>query len=500
MALFPVSRFPFTISYQVTRNELGAQANIPNSSNYLVTSSTLSVRQEYSTLGRSRYSLWYDRTKSKSNVSDEYVNNGAGFSANVSRPSNSLNYGGGYSQSGKAGQDSRVRSSNLYVTHGYYPSGEFGINSGITHSRSVTKLDSNSANNSEDQNYIFSQASSNFYWRSLSHPYTLTGGVRFSESEQSTDSVSKSKQKQIETDLISAYRISRRTNANLAVNFNVRDTDGVQTLNSTQTGSLAFNSDSYFVAGFFYNWYLTGGVSNSSSRLQGDGSSETTAAPEATNINSEQKNNIQTVNSTFNHSASRFWQLGQNTRLTLGLGQSIAGGKSTADNKATASLGQSLSLNGNHSSYGGSTITSLTVSDSRSLTHEKNSFQIATAQAARQQSISRLSSLQGNIYFQVSRSKSSFNGKEISATQKSATANFGYQHSRVFGIYNLRFDSTLTSGNLLAEDRAQRKQLDWNNNLFYSIGLLVTSLNFHVYQTVSRERTYAVSFQATRSF
>jgi hypothetical protein len=197
--------------------------------------------------------------------------------------------------------------------------------------------------------------------------------------------------------------------------------------------------------------------------------------------------------------------------MNVALSQSLSGGKSSDVDVISRSISSSLSLGWNHSGFGGNTIAGASVSDSRSFGQQSSAFQVLNAQLARNQDLSRLSSLTGGINFQASRAPAlggdATGGSDSRAagingrTSRSASASFGYIHSRFLGVHGLLFNSRLSIPTILKDESAQSTAAkDWDNNLGYRIGLLALNLSARATESGPGQRAYSVTFQAVRSF
>jgi hypothetical protein len=490
LLVFPISRFPFTLTYSISRNEQDTAGGIQFARGRESTVQRLGLRQDYTTRDQARYSLWYNHTRYRSDTANDFNYNVFGFSMIKKERKQRFNVNAIYNFNKQFDPDRESNNLNVLFNHNYYPSPELGVNSLLGYSRSEAKsiLDGQDSNKTTGN---VSQVSSSFYWRPEHRPYVISGGVRFSRSERETTEV-----RSANTNATGTYQFSRRVRGTAAVNIGATESGGQQSLTSSQIASLDYGSDQYVILGFFYNWHANIGASNSYSRIDQPEGTQQEQQP----LSTTEEGNVQTVSSSLGHAAGRGWALGRNAQLNLNLAQSVTGSKASDQDEATSSLTHSASMGWNHTAWGGTTLIHVSGSDTRSLHLNENVFQLATVQLTRDQAINRLSSTSGNIYLQVSRTKN-IGGQEGADTQKTAAFNLDYTHSRVFGIYGLRFKSRLTSSNLIAEDdTATRGTLDWDNEFHYTIGLLTASLTLRMVQTASEDRTYSMFFRVVRSF
>ncbi|MEJ2554621.1 MAG: hypothetical protein P8079_11780 [Gammaproteobacteria bacterium] len=118
----------------------------------------------------------------------------------------------------------------------------------------------------------------------------------------------------------------------------------------------------------------------------------------------------------------------------------------------------------------------LTLADSRDLGGNGDSQQLVNFQASRQQNISRLSSLSGDLTLQTVRRN--FTGGPNNRTETSGTGRINYQHMSIFGVPRLQFVSDLTLSQASTSLGANRDE--WENRLDYRIGLTNISLSYRI--------------------
>ena len=176
--------------------------------------------------------------------------------------------------------------------------------------------------------------------------------------------------------------------------------------------------------------------------------------------------------------------------------------------RSTQFLRHNLSLSWSRSRQNSNTFASLSASDNRGFGgggrfgDEDNEFQIVNFQLSRTQSLSRTSSLSGNITFQTSRQVSV--GEDDADWQPSSSINVSYLQQRFFGVPNLRFRSTFRAFTdayfpVLDEPEGlnERENLEWENRLEYSIGKLDLRL-ISEYSEIEEEGRNLILFQAIR--
>ena len=343
----------------------------------------------------------------------------------------------------------------------------------------------------------YGQMSSSFSWRPEHRPYYISGGALV------YTVLSTTKSRGVATNANASYEFARNLRLSGGVSVSVADVDGKQSVSSGQSLGTGLSSESYVILGFNYGWNF--GINFNSSVDRSDGSPGETPGTTGTTTKTQQSASL---------SGSQFLgrsiNLGRDSAANVSFSQSAAISKSSDSESAPRSLSNSASLGWNHSGFGGSTTVGISLSDSRTFGKGTNAFQVFSAQLARSQDLSRLSSLSGSINFQASRAEvpdsgtlSSGNpdGVDGASTSKSASAQFGYGHSRFLGVRGLLFNSRLSLPTLLKNDNAQvTSSKQWDNTWAYRIGLLALNMDIHITEAGAGQRVYSLTFQAVRSF
>jgi hypothetical protein len=164
------------------------------------------------------------------------------------------------------------------------------------------------------------------------------------------------------------------------------------------------------------------------------------------------------------------------------------------------SINHSLNLSWNTRGGRSSAYVSSRLSDSRSFGENDTVFNDFGLNMVADYTISRLSNVSGNMNYSASQNEadSDVTGKVVSGV-RTLGGGMAYQHSRPFGVYNLRFSSSL-SGSKQIDSPQPTTTLRWDGMFRYSLGLLATSLTLRVSETPGGALTKSMSFQATRSF
>lgn len=477
--LFPESRFPTNFGFSLTdsRQEVQESVILPGQ-HYQVR--RFYVRQSYNAYNGANINAWfYQNSVAISGQSDESLDRSLGFQVQKHQSHHDFDLNGNFLYNNAALSDVDTSSTNLTFTHNYSPSSEVGVSSLATYSNAQTTSDS-----FKDFNFTYEQVSSSFYWRPEHRPYQVTGGVLFATSGASN--------RRVNTNAAASYRLTRNINAGASVFVGVSDSQGQQSVDSTQSASLNAFSDQYSFMSFDYGWNASLGISNSISRIDGQTSTSSGAGTR----------DAQSMNVSAGHRLGRAFNLGRYSSLSFSAGQGFGTSKTSTTDEVSSTLSNSLSTSWNHFGFGGNTSVNASLSDSRSLGQNDSEFQVASAQLGRSQEITRLSNLSGNINFQASRSvrTNEVIGEEV-VTGQSASASFNYAHGRFLGLHGLQYSSQLVFPNLVTSDKTvSQAGNEWNNTLSYRVGLLSLGMTGRVAELGNGERSYTMTFQALRSF
>ncbi len=501
-AVFPLSRFPFRLTYALSRNESESISNAEEgllSTTLITKTRRIGISQAYTTYDRTHINFFYNRSDFESLFSN-FLSSIAGLRVNRSWAKQRYSIDSSYIDTEQQDVGNNSTSLSLTATHGYLPSAEMGITSLFSHSTS--KSESVGGSGSESS---VNQVSTSASWRPEHKPYSVSGGARFSKTTTDNSVRDSVETSAVGIGLTMSYIFSRQIRGNLTINANSSESEGRQSLNSSEIGTIGFFSSPTTIFDFFYNWNLSGSVSNANSKLDGN--------PAAVPPVEDTKTSSQSASVSIGHAASRSW-LFDSGNLNFGFSENLAVSKRFPDdNDSTLSTedtetdeltkAHSISFNTsvNHLGWGGNTIFNVAVSDSRTLEEDGVVFQLASLSLARNQGINRLSSASGNFNYQASKTDNPLTIEPgASDTEESASIRFAYRHSRLFGVFALTYASTLRQERLLADGDSQRGNLTWVNSFSYAIGLLSTKLNIRITEAPEGERTLGVNFSATRSF
>lgn len=481
--LFPESRFPTSFGFSQSDSRQEVKDNLLLGGQH-TQSRQFYIRQAYNTLGGTNMNAWFTQNSATtSSQPGESIDRSLGFQIRKRVPYHDFGFGGGYFENEPAQTDVKSSNSNLLLSHNYSPSMEVGVSSVASYSeggatgRGVPKFNSR-----------YGQVSSSFSWRPEHRPYYISGGALV------YTVLSTTKSRGVATNANASYEFARNLRLSGGVSVSVTDVDGKQSVSSGQSLGTGLSSEPYVILGFNYGWNFGINFNSNVERSEGSLGTTTTKTQRSASLSGS-------------HSLGRSINLGRDSAANVSFTQSAAISKSSGSKSAPRSLSNSASLGWNHNGFGGSTTAGISLSDSRTFGKEDSAFQVFSAQLARTQDLSRLSSLSGSINFQASRADDSDSdvpsggSASKSNTSKSASAQFGYGHSRFLGVRGLVFNSRLSLPTLLKNDDTQvTSSKQWDNSWAYRIGMLALNMDIHVTESSPGQRVYSMTFQAVRSF
>ena len=475
--IFPRSRFPFSMSYSRTdsRSEQFQDfSQVSGSTSYRVT--RLALRQAYRPRAYNQlYIARYNSTNfDGGGYGSDSVNYGLDYQLRASRQTFSAS--AFHSGTKVSGVSSESKSDFVSLNHVYTPSGELGVNSLISH---VQVDPGGAAAISKD-----SQAFSSFFWRPEHRAFSVSGGVRLSETktEGTVDSTTRS----LNTNLGLGYRVSRALSLNASASVGTSDNEASQTLSTSQAVSLSYSGKRYQFDGFNYGWGWGSSVSNSTSKTESGGVSNT----------SDRQNSSLNIG----HNLGKTWAVSRTSSLSGSFSQSASGNKNSESDVVGKSLSHGASLGWNMRGTRGSAYVALQASDSRTYGEKDAIFNQVSLNLSSDVTFNRLSNMSGNATVQASNGETENDSGDVIKTEsKSAVGSLSYRHTRPFGIYNLNFTAAVNASTQLD---TSTPSTSWRaeSTFSYALGLLSTSLNFRVSESAGGTMSKSMNFQATRTF
>lgn len=454
LSLLPASRFPFEMHFDKSDNRLDTGLNSVDPS-YRTTRYGLS--QRYRTLaGNTQYMLNYDRNIWESalfNLDQQDLLH-LEVTHNQDRHTFQLNSDITNNERQQTNESSSINT--FVVRHSYIPDATLSVENMGNLSRTNYRLAQG------ESDFRYQQLSSSAFWHPAEQPLTVSGSVRLYglNSGPYSNSAPPAEIRNASANLGAFYELSKNTRLNSSINVSKNETNGVPADASNQSAGISYQSDEINLDPFRYN-----------------GFGSVTASNRSNPTDSGQHYSLQ-----LGHSVNRNSSLGAGNMGT-NLSQAVS---SDADSVMPymMRLTHSGSITWSHYEGPSNTYLRLSASDSRVLDGSEDFFQLVNLQASQNESLSRNSSLAGNLTIQAIRQQTSI--AQITSpnipnmpvtTYSTSSADLSYRHQRAFGVPRLIFVSELRIyGDMplpvLTVGPQQQDSRSWENRLDYSIGRL----------------------------
>lgn len=506
LALFPVSRFPFTANFSQNSNLATAQDQASKS-----TSTRFGAIQNYRPAeGVGTYSANYDRSLVTTTTGNSLVNTA------------------GASYAGTFG-DHSVSSSARYASNSGDVGGQslqqFGINAAHTWRSDEDLMVSSSANFSNSQTNILVggatllnssrlwQANSSVAWTpDPDIPLTVTGGGNIYNVQTDTGK-DKNQQLSMNGHANATYRFSPNLgltgSATLGTNQSTTGSGGTTSVvSSSQTVSASYSGDPLKLYDFSYSWNTGGSFSNFlSSGSSGGG----------------QSLSGQTVGANVGHSLSRAFTFSPVNTLNTSASQSFGLTRNSSSGLSNSTLTHSLGGSW-RSVFSEALVASLGVSGSDSLSsgQSQSHFRSVAVNGSGQWQVNRRAGFNANVNAtwtqQVSSSSniadSSLIGPNLTVVNNNTQAlwsgggSVAYNHRNPFNIQNLLYGATYsftTSQTNLRVAAGDPDALSWvvSNTLMMRLDYLLGRVKFQLtgsLATIDGKNNTAVFFSMQRAF
>lgn len=482
--VLPRSRFPLSMSLEISDSRVQTQTELsPEGVTGTTRSRIFRARENYTSYDGTMVNLWYNNAQwegvARSNASST-TSNSFGVLAAKRFDNQTLNFSGTEFQTDSGRLGGTATSRSLSLSHTYSPATQSGVTTLLTQTTTAT-----SAAVGAERTTSVMTGSSNFYWRPDYRPLSVTGGLRLTDNRTNQGGATQS----LGLNVSASYALSRSLRMSAAASGSIQDTQNGQSGNASQNIGVNYTGDPVYLGRMTYGWGT--GVNASNQMTRGAGAQKDT----------------QTASTSFNHNLQRAWQLGERSTLNASIGQGLSYSHSSQGTSGTG-ISHSTRLGWNTNDENSTTAAWISFTDSRSNrgggqvtgatatagTTGTSGTQTLMANLRRTQNVSRLSSLTADIILNANRSLTN-----DSLISRSISGNAEYQHSRVFGVYRLRFTSALGLSQASALQGAQNISSRWSNRLDYNIGMLMVSANFNITQTATNQ-TRMMMFQVTRNF
>ncbi len=483
--VFPVSRFPFSATYNHGTSESRVGENRAPTTN-----TSLGLRQQYRTEGGDTYAANYNRNSfvSGANTSRNSSLNGSVSVRRVFDPDHylagdhSLNASLAFSPSTSdlGGQTSRLLNAN--ASHNWTVHEDLNIGNSLTLASAQRNQFVGDTLSREDSRVLL--AATNFVWRPVEElPLTLTGGGSFAQTQVivADDVVS---QQTLAANVSTSYRFNNNLSASGNA-FVATTSSGVGRITSGGAGANAsYTGDPIKFGDYSYGWNLGTGVSGNVA-TQGSNSFGLSVSAghgltrillindaQALNLNAGQTlsyNQTQAGPATaLSHSLGAAWRAGYGEALTVSLSANFSDNISTGQSGNNHYRNMSLVGNGQYQISSRAALT---------LNANINWSQNLAGTSAQQQVINGLIS-------------------NDNQSQASGSFSLGYVHSSPFSIRNLNYNASVLwinsqSSVRLAESdplgSLAQKSVSFQQLLDYRIGRLTFRLNHAMIDQAGRK-------------
>lgn len=454
LSLLPASRFPFEMHYDRSDNKLDTGLSAVDPS-YRTTRYGLS--QRYRTLsGNTQYMVGYDRNMWESALYSTDQQDLLHLEMTHSQARHAFQINGDITNNERQQTNESSSINTVVIRHSYIPDTTLSVENLGNYSRTHYRLTQG------ESDFRYQQLSSSAFWHPAEQALTVTGSMRLYglTSGPYSNSAPPAEMRSVSANLGAFYELSRNTRLNSSVNVSRNETNGDLTDASNQSVGYSFQSDESSLGTFRYTRF-----------------SSATASNRINPVDSGQHYALQ-----LGHNVNRNSSLGAGT-MGLNFSQA-ASGDADSINPNTLRLNHSGAISWSHVDGGSNTYLRLSASDSRSIDGTGDFFQLINLQASQNESLSRYSSLSGNLTMQAVRQQTSVaqiaspNIPNIPVTTyATSSADLSYRHQRAFGVPRLSFVSELriyadlpVPG--LTVGPQQQDSRSWENRLDYSIGRL----------------------------
>ncbi len=484
--LLPQSRTPFNLQLQLMDSRVDQEAVGGTPITFLgqdYSSISLGLRQSWLTESGGRYLARLSTRSWESTASGKYDNVLIGGEVDLKGTQEHLMVRGTVETTERDLDNSKNQNFIADISHFYYPLRYLRLDSRATVydlERSFLDPADNGDNRISTTDIL--QLSSTAFWRPEERPLSISGGLRFYQAEGAEGGVTGSELTQMTLNGGAFYRPSKNLRLDGSVTSTFQDTNDVQDDRHNMRMGGLYQSDWYRPWGYDYQWYSDASLTSDSSLAQ--------------------ESKILALNA--GHGLGHTLYFGErhsNTSLRLNAAQQLglsagSGGDETLSEGVR--LSNNLSAAFNQDIWSGQTLAQLTLSHMQYAYKARgesftDSTQMINLQLSRTQEISRRSFFTGSLTTQYVRQ--AFAAANSSVT--TSTAKIRYEHQRLWGVPRLRYHSDFMISNTDADGTTDRQ--DWENGLFYGIGLLDTSFSYRLTQSDGQDYDL-LYFRVTRRF
>ena len=476
--LFPTSRFPFQFYYNESRNKLE-----DNFFDRETVTTEYGMSQQYrSQDGNNHYLTKFIQNQREVKGLDSIAFESLFFSSNHQFTNQSINTDILFDRIENEGRNEQAES---YSLTGRHSSG--GANFALENLVSTSNVENDFLQSKSDAKTA--QISSLLSWQPEGRDdIYLTGGVRLSDLEFNLSQASTTAENQQSSTKNSTanlnqgfvYNYSERVTISESANAALVESGDQQEFSASESVSVTYTSDRYILDAGDYGWAVGSSFNNQHGDIE----------------------TVQSLNNRFSHSLSSDFSAQDRYVLRTNLSQSLSQNvRTNQDDGKSADHAFSITWSG--SSAKNRSVLRFSISDSRSLDEEDNSFQLANAQYSGFFRFNRHTRLFGDITLQKSRQKT---GDEESETTVS-NGQLELLRERLFQVPRLQFRSRLKISQQQSENERFIANLkkdtntdsSWENSLHYRIGRLEAQLNLDFIES-NDELDRLIKIKITRSF
>lgn len=446
----PLSRFPFRTFFEKEDN----RQNIGVASNNTVYRSTrFGMTQQYRTLsGQTNYTADYIQNYWEGAYFGESMQKRLGLDMRTVISSNqdlTVTAARDFNEAPIISQS--TLSNTLIADHNYRPA----ANATLHNMFNMGKVDLRQQQVVNEDNYV--QMTSFGSFASLERPLTITENVRLAGIKNSSAIATTTaiRQTSASMGLGAIYQVNKEVQSygNIGINISDDKLSGQQFKSSYESVGANYTAALANMGPYNYGRHTSGSFSNSTGNGTGIGN-----------------NSTQVVSLSAGHTLNKFTTDSSQLRVTTDLDQTITANKASYT-QTFVNLAHSGAVQWAFASAEGTTTVRFNASDVRAINGIENFYQLFNMQANRSQTMTRNSSLTGDITLQSTRQ--GLAGSRTTLTTTNAGIN--YSHQRIFGVPRLDFSSDLRlMGNGLPMTTAPQSPVSrsWTNQLGYTVGSL----------------------------
>lgn len=426
LALLPVSRFPFQLTYDVTDSRTSGELTGND-----FTSRRLGVRQSYRPqTGNTSYVLSYDRsTLDSTSFGRDTLN---ALTAGVTHAWNAQNIDVTASRTkndrGNSGESALL--SRINARHNYRPEGTLSVDTQASYSSSDLHLLNSGL--APDTRSRFFQLNTVGTWRpEEGHPLSVIGSGRVFRSEFSSGGGS-TNSNSLAGNIAANYRWTPQTTLYGSFGLTQLKNDIESRILTNQAAGITYTPDAIDVGEYKYLWNAGANIANQTGGIEG-----------------AQYN----LGGNIGHTLLRTIALNRAYTASISAGQSY-----TLNEDSLRGLSQTLVHNATASLRGAPTpdsnaYISLTVADARTYGTNENSFQIINLQSSGQIQLSRYAFASANLTVQGTRQASPT--APANGFTYNTSGNLNYYHARAFNVPQLRYSLIYTANQTQYQSRLQ---------------------------------------------